>query len=188
MGGLELNTEPTSIMTAQDRITQDLRKGRWTKQRPCCSCSSFMRKRAATYSISNVAIFKTSLESSKHFVTCPFYIGTDATTTVGLKTTYYGRLLSNTVWATISITTGAGGLSISPCLKFRGLVPNDSPAFRLLDHIEFARLVRSTPPSQTDQLCEFFENTLHQLYKLFKDRIASPTDTNESGETLLFVI
>lgn len=188
VGGLEMNIEPKPTMTAQNRIMQDLRKGRWIKERPCCSCSPLIRKRAATYSISNVEIFKTSLDFSNHCVTCPFYIGIDSTTSIGFKMTYYGRLLANTVRATISITAGAGGISISPCLNFRALVPNNSPAFRLLDHNEFGRLVHSTPPSQTNKLCEFFDKTLQQLYKLFKDRAASPTDTNQYGETLLFVI
>lgn len=181
-GGLEMNIERISTMMAQNRITQDRCKGKRTKQIPYCSCSTLTRKRAATYSIGSLKIFKMSMESCKHSTTCPFYIGTEATTTVGLKMAYYGRLLANTVRATISITAGAGGFSINPCLDYRAIVPCDSPAFSLLEPGGFIT------PSQTNEVCEYFESILQQLYELFKDKAASPTDMNEYGETLLTVI
>ena len=187
-GGLEMNIERISTMMARNRITQDGRNGKRTQQIPYCSCSTLTRRRVATYSIGSVEFFKTSMESCKHSTICPFYIGTEATTTVGLKMAYYGRLLANTVRATISITAGAGGFSINPCLNHRALVPRNSPAFSLLNLDELIRLRRSTPLSQTNEVCEYFESILQQLYELFKDKAASPTDIDEDGETLLTVI
>lgn len=183
-----MNVGRIPTITAQNRITQDGRKGKWTKQRSYCSCSTLIRERAATYSIGIVEFFKASVESCKHSVTCPLYIGIKATTTVGLKTAYYKRLLANTVGATVSVTAGAGGYSISPCLKFRALVPRDSPAFNLLDSRRFTDHFRDWPTSQTKEVCKYFESTLQQLYELFKDGAASPTDMDEDGRTLLNVI
>lgn len=186
--GLEMNIERVSTMMARNRTTQDGRNGKRTQQIPYCSCSPLTRRRVATYSIGSVEFFKTSMESCKHSTICPFYIGTEATTIVGLKMAYYGRLLANTVRATISITAGAGGFSINPCLNYRALVPSNSPAFSLLNLRELSKGFRSMPLSQTNEVCEYFESILQQLYELFKDKAASPTDIDEDGETLLTVI
>ena len=183
-----MNVERTSTITAQKRITRDRRKGKWIEQRPYCSCSTLTRKRGATFSMGGVELFKTSMETCNHSTGCPLYIRTEATTTVGFKMTYYGKLLANTVRATISITSGAGGFSISPCLNFRALVSNCSPAFQLLDPDTLDTRFISTPPSRTNEVCEYFESALQQLYELFQDKVASPTDINEDGDTLLTVV
>ena len=176
-----------SMMTTQNSSRQDYRSGKWTKQKLYCSCTTLTRRRAATYSIGRVKFFKDSVDSSNHSATCPLYIRTETTTTVGFKMGYYGRLLANTVRATISITTGAGGYSINPCLKFHAVVPNSSPAFRLLDHKISREFLYTEPLPQSKTVCDYFNSALKQLYELFQDGRASPTDTNESGQTLLHV-
>ena len=177
-----------STMTAQTLSRQDRRSGKWTKQNLYCSCTSVSRRRVATYSIGRADFFKSSVECSNHSAACPLCIRTKATTTLGLKIAYYGRLLANTVRATISITTGAGGYSINPCLEFHAIVPFDSPAFLLLDYGTFRQHFHTTPPTESIEVCDFFKNTLQQLYELFQDGGASPTDTVEDGSTLLHVI
>lgn len=184
-GGLEMNVDRMPAMTARDRIMQDSRKARSTKQRSFCSCSTIIRERGTSYSMGGVRLFKSSMESSKHSASCPLYIGTEATTTIELKMTYYGRLLANTVRATISFTTGAGGISISPCLRLRALVPKSSPAFQLLDRKALSARFGWTSP--TNEPCKYFESALQQLYELFQARVASPTDISEDGETLITV-
>lgn len=164
------------------------RGGKRTEQRSYCSCSTLVRKKTATYSVGIVEFFKSSVESCKHSIDCPLYIGTEATTTAGLKLAYYSRLLANTVGATLSITSGAGGFSINPCLRFRARVSSNSPAFRLLDQYVLRGRLESTSTSQTNEICEVFESTLRQMYDLFKDKAASPTDLNEYGQTLIMVI
>ena len=176
------------MMTAQTLSRQDSRHGKWTKQKLYCSCASVSRRRVATYSIVRVDFFKRFVECSNHSATCPLYIQTKATTTVGFKIGYYGRLLANTVRATISITTGAGGCSINPCLEFHAIVPFNSPAFLLLDYGTFRQHFHTTPPTETIEVGDFFKTTLQQLYDLFQDGRASPTDTVEDGSTLLHVI
>ena len=182
-----MNVERTSTVTAQERITRDRRKRKLIEQRPYCSCSTLTRERGAKFSMGGIEVFKTSTETYKHSTTCAYCIRTEATTTVGLKMTYYGRLLANTVRATVSITSGAGGFSISPCLNFRALVSNRSPAFKLLDSKTLYTHFVRTPPSRTSEVCDYFESTLQQIYELFQDKVASPTDINECGETLIHV-
>ena len=183
-----MNIERTSQIMAQDRMTQHRRKGKWINQRQYCSCSTLMQERASTYLIGGVEVFKTSMESSKHSMSCPFHIGTKVTTTVGLKMSYYGKLLANTVRATISITTGAGGFSINPCLKLHARVSKFSPAFELLYPDMLHRRFMSTGLSQTNELCNYFESALQQLYELFQDKVASPTDVDQDGYTLITVV
>ena len=176
-------------MTTQNRRKQDLRRGRWTKQRSYCNCCPHIREQTATYSIGGIKLFKTLAESRKHSVTCPLYIGTEAVTTVGLKMTYYGRLVASTIRASMLITVGAGGRSISPCLNFRAQVPNDSPAFSILSRYNDLWYLSSGDalPSR-NEVSEFFESALQQLYELFKNKEASPADINEFGETLVHVL
>ena len=176
----------TSMMTVQNPSRLDSRIWKRNKQKSCCSCVNLTRRRTTTYSIGRVDFFKTSVESSNHSVTCPLYIRTQATTILGFKMVYYGRLLANTVRATISITTGAGGYSINPCLRFHAMVPNSSPAFWLLDWNILSN--RLTPPPQPKEVSDYFDFALRQLYDLFRDGRASPTDTNERGQTLLHVV
>lgn len=183
-----MNVKQTSSITAQKGTSKGLRNRNLTKQRLWCSCSTLSRERAVTYSIGGLDFFKTSTESCKHSVACPLYIGTEAATTVGLKMTYYGRLLANTIRASMSITAGAGDFSISPCLNFRALVPRDSPAFKLLDYKTLSNHCSHTPLSRTSEVCENFESALREVYDLFRSRVASPNDVDEDGNTLLMVI
>lgn len=187
-GGLEMNIKRTTTMAAQNRIMKDGRNRKWTKQSSWCSCSPLSREKAITYSFGGIEFFKTSTKSCKHSVACPLYIGTEAATTVGLKMTYYVRLLANTVRASMSITAGAGGFSISPCLNFRTVVTRDSPAFSLLDRERAYKRFHSKAPVRTNDVCEYFESALRELYELFRSKAASPNDVDEDGRTLLIKI
>lgn len=183
-----MNIKRTTTMAAQNRITKDGRNRKRTKQSSWCSCSTLRRERATTYSISGIEFFKRSTESCKHSVACHLYIGTEAATTVGLKMTYYGKLLANTVRASMSITAGAGGFSISPCLNFRAVVPRDSPAFSLLDPSRLYERFPRRSLIDSNELCEYFESALREIYELFRSKAASPNDVDEDGTTLLIVI
>ena len=191
VGGVEINMDRMPTTTARNRIMHNGSEAKWIKQRPFCSCSTLIRERGSAYSMGSIKVFKTSIESCKHSTSCPLYIGTEAATTVGLKMTYYGKLLANTVWATTTFTTGAGGISISPCLRIRALVSKSSPAFQLLDREALlAHFGTDTPLKtiKTNELCEYFEHALQQLYELFQAKAASPTDMSEDGDTLITVV
>lgn len=187
-GGFDLYVSGMPTTIARNRMMQDRRKAKWIKQRSFCSCSALTRKRDNAYSMGSIKVFKTSIESCKHSTSCPLYTGTEASTTVGLKMTYYGKLLANTVQATISFTIGAGGRSISPCLRFRALVSNSSPAFQILNKEALYAGFGIRGPPKTIELCEYFESALQQLYDLFQAKVASPTDISEDGNTLITVV
>ena len=103
--------------------------------------------------------------------------------TLGVKYTYCTRVLGYSIAATFSVGRGAGGLSISPYLILRAVVPRDSPAFRLLDLSVWDRNNKLRFSSPFDHV----NWILQQLNLLFQDGKASPTDVTSDGTTLLYV-
>lgn len=83
---------------------------------------------------------------------------------------------------TFSATRGTGGLAISPQLTLRAVVPDDSPAFRLLRSMSFFG-----HDAQFPNLKDRAEWVLYQLNLLFDNGEASPMDVTQDGETLLHV-
>lgn len=123
------------------------------------------------------------LSTASHHKTCPFHQFAERKQILGFNYAFCAYIMNISLRATISIVTGAGGLSISPRLSFRNTVPYDSPAFKLL------RQLRISNPDHigSSTMSRFLETTLRQLYQLFSDGKASPHDETKYGETLLHV-
>ncbi|KAL4973670.1 hypothetical protein BDW66DRAFT_168434 [Aspergillus desertorum] len=96
-----------------------------------------------------------------------------------MKRTICNCLLGFSVLASLQITTGTGGFTISPKLVFRPVVPEDSPAFILL------RSVR--PRFKEDSNRSVIRNVNRRLFELFREGKASPSDTLADGRTILHV-
>jgi hypothetical protein len=111
--------------------------------------------------------------SSSHSPTCPFRYTDRKTNTLGVGLKFGGLLLSRTIQATLSITRGAGGLSIGANLRYRAIVGH-SRAFELLDLVYSNRLCE--PVSDPQSFQRYQKTVLQQLQKLFRDGKASPTD------------
>lgn len=88
----------------------------------------------------------------------------------------------------ITITTGAGGLSISPHISVRGFVREDSPAFRLFD-LQMWRneLSKWDDKHKLEVLAKRAEDTLRQLRILFDTGEAAPSDVDIDGRTVMKV-
>lgn len=181
-------TQKPSLLRDVCQQTGDLPLGadarRWSPQ-SLGSCNCPKRKKTAGYWIGNTNIFMRFVDSSKHCRNCPFRFRSTKARMIGLGYFYPNRFLAHAIQATLSLTTGAGGFSISPQLSFRALVPRNSPAFSL---VGFGRLGAYMHESNgTSSFSEYVENALKSLYRLFEDKKASPTDTTAEGETLLIV-
>ena len=148
------------------------------------SCNCPKRKKMAGYWIRNTNFFMKFVGSSNHCNSCPFRFDSSKSMMIGFRHFYSGRFLAHTIRGMVTFTTGEGGYSISPQLNFRALVPNESPAFKLLAKENLSSFINGPLP---ESLGEYFENTLQSLYQLFENKKASPTDINASGETLLSV-
>jgi hypothetical protein len=136
------------------------------------------------YSLLTVSIFRLSMTS--HCDTCPFSKMAKRTKALGVKYAICSSLLSFSVQATLSVATGAGGLSISPRLSFRNIVPRDSPAFKLLRGLEKLSYNEKKPQSHI-VVSSYLGSTLKQLHELFSEGKASLTDVTSNGSTLLHI-
>ena len=122
--------------------------------------------------------------TSSHSATCPFRYRDRRIQTFGLGLRVCCFILSRTVQATLTVTRGAGGCSISSALKYRAIVPENSPAFEIVYSAE----LEFTPGIDDIQgLQHRVEDLLQQLKKLFRDGKASPTDICQNEGSLLHV-
>lgn len=141
-----------------------------------CACLPFKYHSSSQVSLGSMRLFRCSTCSYKHHKDCPCSSLSKKEETLGIRFSHCGYLLARTIQASMTITWGAGGLSISPDLNFRAVVSSESPAFSLIRQV-----------IQFDFSNEVIEQTLREIFKLFIKREASPTDVDEYGNTLLHV-
>ena len=128
-------------------------------------------------------IFET--QSMSHHPTCHLFASSPSTTVARFCMKRCGAFLAGALEASISITRGAGGLSISPNLRCARLVSRDSPAFKLVDDLSQKFYVLT--PEDMGGLEALVDISIHGLALLFRDGKASPYDVDPEGGTLLHV-
>lgn len=79
----------------------------------------------------------------------------------------------------MTLTRGAGALAISPMLQFHSVVPDDSPAFKLLLDLD--------GPDSLQDPHRILESTQCNILEMFRTRKAAPSDRLADGSTLLHV-
>lgn len=136
-----------------------------------------------------------------HMIMCPFTLGEHPSTHHHAATTGTARcmhslkrktrwiptlllwaqpsILSRAVQASITVTRGAGGLSISPKLTFSPIVPSNSPVFQVFT-------VASRIDGYYDVRTHLY-TIVKTLERLFDKGKASPYDRDEQGDSLLHV-
>ncbi|QSZ31011.1 hypothetical protein DSL72_000572 [Monilinia vaccinii-corymbosi] len=119
--------------------------------------------------------------SSSHRITCPYYHLAQQVKAIGASYMLCSKLLRFSLQATISLTQGAGGFSISPQLKFISVVPNDSPSFKLFDF----RSDRNSYPDGILSVEAIMHVKLIGLFELYHDGKASAKDVTPEGETII---
>ena len=133
------------------------------------------------------------LESTSHHRTCPLFENLGNTTRAKFRIKRSGALLAGAVEASITITRGAGGLSISPALRCAHVVPRDSLLFELVNPRGVYSYRLPTSPSgrsrsmKNSDLESSLEISIRGLVGLFRDGKASPYDVDIEGNTLLHV-
>ena len=125
-------------------------------------------------------IFKT--ESMSHHLGCHLFVRSCSTTVAKICIKRCGAFLSGAIEASIAITRGAGGFSISPGLQCARVVPASNPAFELVDRI--SNRIRET---DIGGLQLALEAGIQDLARLYRDGKASPYDVDLEGDTLLHV-
>jgi hypothetical protein len=130
-----------------------------------CTCNT----RPRYSSISYFSVF------SRHKAGCPLYVNGHQTMGISTRYTVCNRLIGLSVHFMMTVTRGGGALAISPMLQFHSVVPNDSPAFKLL-----LGLNGSYSHSK-------LEYTQQSILEMFHTRKAAPSDRLADGTTLLHV-
>jgi hypothetical protein len=115
-----------------------------------------------------------------HKAGCSLYIPGQKTRILQARQTFCNRLLKFSIVASLNITTGAGGFAIGPQLKFRAVVPEDSPAFKLIFDSRKSILLSRNIKSKLQDIYK-------KLLQLYQDGRSSPTDTIPGGSTILHV-
>ncbi|KAL3455574.1 hypothetical protein BJX64DRAFT_294919 [Aspergillus heterothallicus] len=123
------------------------------------------------------------VHSTNHGPCCPLHNQNRNLVSLMFRHTFCNWFLRFSVTASLTMTKGAGGFSISPNLQFRAVVPDDSPAFKLLTkHSRFHTwdplLIKRSE----------IRSTHRKLFDLFHAGLASPTDTLENGTTILHAV
>ena len=120
-----------------------------------------------------------------HHPTCHLFASSPSTTVARFRMKRCGAFLAGALEASISITRGAGGLSISPNLRCARLVSRNSPAFKLVDDLVLQ--IYPLQPEDMGKLEASLDIGIHGLALLFRDGKASPYDVDLEGNTLLHV-
>ena len=89
--------------------------------------------------------------------------------------------MAGVLQASFLCTKGAGGMSLSPSLSFRGVVASDSPAFSLINNL------RQCVEFSADEWVSHVEGQLQELRRIFDEGRASPYDIDIHGNTLIHV-
>ena len=126
-------------------------------------------------------------ESISHHPVCYLFATSSSTTVAKFGIKRCGALLSGAIEATISITRGAGGYSISPGLRCAYVVPASNPAFKLLYRLHELYRAYALYGIDIEKVKMSLETGIQDLTRLFSDGKASPYDVDLDGKTLLHV-
>lgn len=147
---------------------------------PSCQCRVDSIRASSTWSTRRSSVFRSSTTSGIHQKDCPLRMWSSKETVIRTRYSLCDIWLSQIISLSISITRGAGGLSISPNLSFCATVSKDSPAFALFNDEKFYAIAKTKDYSH-------FKVITHRLSTLFREQKASPSDVLASGDTLLHV-
>lgn len=171
-------------------------RGRRRKRYQRCSCKSKYNSTYTEISSEN-SYFKTTpnlkwkfmfeTESTSHHPACCLFAISSRTTVARFGIKRCGAFLSGAIEASISITRGAGGYSISPGLRCAHVVPANNPAFKLLYRLHEVYRSYALYETNIDQVRVSLETGIQDLARLFHDGRASPYDVDLEGKTLLHV-
>lgn len=118
--------------------------------------------------------------SVNHRKECPLSGYSKSENLLKIRLWYCGRILAQVVEASIHLTRGAGGFSISPNLSFRCVVPSDSVAFKLVKEM----MGQFHCHGEQQQI---LDDGIEALTRLFQGGKASPRDVDVNGNSLLHV-
>ena len=145
-----------------------------------CDCRRREFVQSSTiWSVGSAAL--TSETLMQHRSGCPYHARSGKQHRLSFNLKYTSLILNIIAGVSMSMKYGAGGLSLSPNLTLRGMMREDSPAFRLFDWVEW-KDCRTLP----DAIAKMDQSSL-RLRQMFDEGIASPFDLDRRGNSLIWV-
>lgn len=165
--------------------------GRSRRRAKICTCGDGTMLTGIQVSIRPLSAFYNS--SLPHRRSCPQRSYLERTDNIGFAVS--DRHLRAAIQVGMSVSYGAGALSISPLLLQRGLRRNDSPAFRVISDIrghcpEPAGIGSGwMPVAKRDQdvFADRLDSGYYDLQRIFNIGEARPEELDEHGNSLLHV-
>ena len=170
--------------------------GRGRKRCQRCSCKPKHNSTYTEFSSENPYLritpnlkwkFLFETESISHHPDCYLFAISSSTNVANIGLKRCGALLSGAIEATISITRGAGGYSISTGLRCAYVVPASNPAFKLLYRLHEVYRSYALYGINIKKVKLSLETGIQDLARLFRDGKASPYNVDLDGKTLLHV-
>ncbi|KAL5355089.1 hypothetical protein BJX96DRAFT_1777 [Aspergillus floccosus] len=161
-----------SLCDQQQAVNRQLRKSAPPRHAPksksaSCTCPHEAPRRWKFFS-----------RFQSHRFGCPLYFQGEEMTLFRGRYAFCNRFLRFSIQFTMNTVSGAGGFTIVPAFDVRRVVPDDAPAFKLID--EFSRALQNGSSQGLSS-----DSVLLQLRHLFEEEKASPKDTLSDGTTLL---
>lgn len=143
-----------------------------------CGCRPRKHLAKSQYQLGPVVLLSTTEVNSPHRENCPYYFPRrnsqrqfGCTFRIGTASRKWD------VKAALNYNFSIGAFSVGPCVAFKATVPWDHPPFALLEDLEH-------PKNRTTKKVL---GATESLQRMFNSGVASPTDVDPSGATLLHV-
>ena len=159
-------------------IKRDNQDCREEKLKLACTCHSEDHHQSARFRFGQFWLIRDS-STHGHKPGCRLYLlEPTRIQSLGLVT----RVLSYGVQLVVSVTTGAGGFSISPNISFRPVVASaKSPVFRLTDLLNHYLIVHVEYKPTTPDKIRFIERCKDGILHLYRQKKAYPYETDICG-------
>ena len=175
---LDEPTQPTQ--KPQKTLVPTTRLQQTTSVANTCIC----RRREFVQSSTSWSLGPASISSevlTHHRSSCPFRARRATQNRLSFNLKYASLMLNIIAGVSMSMKYGPGGLSLSPNLTLRGMMREDSPAFRL-----FGRAEWKDCHTAADAIAKMNQVSL-RLQQMYDERIASPYDLDRNGNSLIWV-
>ncbi|KAH7052409.1 hypothetical protein B0J12DRAFT_699061 [Macrophomina phaseolina] len=141
-----------------------------------CGCRPRKHLAKSQYQLGPVVLLSTTEVTSPHRENCPYYFPRrnsqrqfGCTFRIGTASRKWD------VKAALNYNFSIGAFSVGPCVAFKATVPRDHPPFALLYDLKYPKY------NSTEKVL----NATESLQRMFNSGVASPTDVDPSGATLL---
>ena len=151
-----------------------------------CRCHTHRLRSRGSVMLGPIIINGEATTTVKHMPGCAYAAINQTSTSRMVQVSYSGlrSLLSMAVSFSISLNTGAGGVSISPSITVRPVVDRGvSPAFQIINLV--ARCSWNSKWLETSLQTRVLNLSLQRLSRLYEERKASPYEVDIYGSTLV---